>query len=65
MEVFKDCGTINAIDDSENHEIGVPGIENCEMGVSEDEASSDTESEFDDSEDEVHIDESDADKYEQ
>ena len=35
------CGMLNAIDGSEDHLIGVHGIANYEIGVSEDEASTD------------------------
>ena len=52
---------LNAIDGSEDHLIRVPGIENYEIGASEDEASLDEEFESEDSKDGVDIDESDAD----
>ena len=46
---FQRCGMLNAIDGSEDHLIRVPGIENYDIGESDDE-SEDSESESSDSE---------------
>lgn len=50
----------NANDDSEDHLIRVPGIENYEIGVNDDGTSSDEEIDSDDSEYELDTDDSDA-----